>query len=120
MAFRGGWLLGRVSWGCRARAGHPATRWATTSTSTSPSSATHPRDDDYIQRVLTSTVYDVCVETPLQRAGIMSRALGADVFLKREDLQPVFSFKLRGAYNKIKSLGEGELAKGVVTCSAGG
>lgn len=52
-------------------------------------------DDAYVQKVLTTPVYDVCVETPLQRATQLSRKLHANVFLKREDMQPVFSFKVR-------------------------
>src|SRR6185369_16795137 len=72
-----------------------------------------------LHAVLTSRVYDVARETPLDRAPILSRRLGNDVFLKREDLQPVFSFKLRGAYNKIAHLTEAERARGVITASAG-
>jgi threonine dehydratase len=64
-------------------------------------------------------VYDVCVETPLQFAPKLSALLNNRVYLKREDQQPVFSFKIRGAYNKIASLPEERLAKGIVTCSAG-
>ena len=73
----------------------------------------------YLSRVLNARVYDVCHETPLQYAPHMSRALGAEVYLKREDQQPVFSFKLRGAYNKIRGLTSEQLARGVVACSAG-
>ena len=72
-----------------------------------------------LQRVLTSRVYDVARETPLDEAPRLSRRLGNTVFLKREDLQPVFSFKLRGAYNKIAHLPEAVRAKGVITASAG-
>ncbi|KAH9260697.1 threonine ammonia-lyase, biosynthetic [Batrachochytrium salamandrivorans] len=64
-------------------------------------------------------VYDVCVQTPLQFAPRLSAQLGNRVYLKREDQQPVFSFKLRGAYNKMASLTEAQLKKGIVTCSAG-
>ncbi len=59
----------------------------------------------YLQRILLSRVYDVAVETPLEEATTLSRLLGNRVYLKREDLQPVFSFKLRGAYNKMARLG---------------
>ncbi len=69
--------------------------------------------------VLTSRVYDVARETPLEDAPRLSRRLGAAVLLKREDLQPVFSFKLRGAYNKIAQLTDEERRRGVVTASAG-
>lgn len=69
--------------------------------------------------VLTSRVYDVARETPLDPAPRLSRRLGCEVLLKREDLQPVFSFKLRGAYNRIAHLSERERARGVITASAG-
>ena len=69
--------------------------------------------------VLTSRVYDVARETPLEAAPRLSARLSAEVLLKREDLQPVFSFKLRGAHNKIAHLGEAERARGVITASAG-
>src|SRR5512139_496663 len=69
--------------------------------------------------VLTSRVYEVARETPLEPAPRLSRRLSIEVLLKREDLQPVFSFKLRGAYNKIAHLTDGERARGVITASAG-
>jgi threonine dehydratase len=69
--------------------------------------------------VLTSRVYDVARETPLDEAPRLSRRLGATVLLKREDLQPVFSFKLRGAYNRIAQLTDEERRRGVITASAG-
>ena len=69
--------------------------------------------------VLTSRVYDVARETPLDAAPRLSARLGSTVLLKREDLQPVFSFKLRGAYNRIAQLSEAERARGVITASAG-
>jgi threonine dehydratase len=72
-----------------------------------------------LQRVLTSRVYDVARETPLDEAPRLSRRLGNRVLLKREDLQPVFSFKLRGAHNKIAHLSPEVRAKGVITASAG-
>ncbi|HFD80922.1 MAG TPA: threonine ammonia-lyase, biosynthetic [Gammaproteobacteria bacterium] len=75
--------------------------------------------DNYLKAILNSRVYDVAVETPLEPARNLSRRLGNDIWLKREDLQPVFSFKLRGAYNKIASLGDEELEKGIITASAG-
>ncbi len=75
--------------------------------------------EQYVKKILTSRVYDVAVETPLQPAGQLSKRLGNTVLLKREDLQPVFSFKIRGAYNKLAHLSDAERACGVVTASAG-
>jgi threonine dehydratase len=72
-----------------------------------------------LQDVLTSRVYDVARETPLEPAPRLSRRLSAEVLFKREDLQPVFSFKLRGAYNRIASLSASERARGVIAASAG-
>src|SRR3990172_6712645 len=69
--------------------------------------------------VLTSRVYAGAREPPLETAPRLSKRLSAEVLLKREDLQPVFSFKLRGAHNKIAQLGEAERARGVITASAG-
>ena len=69
--------------------------------------------------VLTSRVYDVARETPLEPAASLSRRLGNQVLLKREDLQPVFSFKLRGAYNKMAHLSPQQLKAGVICASAG-
>ena len=74
---------------------------------------------DLIRRILCARVYDVAVETPLDHAPILSRRLDNHVYIKREDLQPVFSFKLRGAYNKIAALSASERARGVVAASAG-
>ena len=74
---------------------------------------------DYLERILTARVYDVAIETPLEPAPILSRRIGNQVLLKREDMQPVFSFKLRGAYNKMAQLTQEELARGVVCASAG-
>jgi len=64
-------------------------------------------------------VYEIAQETPLQHATVLSSATRNKVYLKREDLQPVFSFKIRGAYNKIAQLSREQLAKGIVACSAG-
>ncbi len=75
--------------------------------------------DDYLRKILTSRVYDVAVETPLERARHLSERLGHEVWIKREDTQPVFSFKLRGAYNKMAQLSAKALAKGVICASAG-
>ncbi len=73
----------------------------------------------YLQRILLSRVYDVAVETPLEEAENLSRLLGNTILLKREDLQPVFSFKLRGAFNKMARLSHKELKRGVIAASAG-
>ena len=61
-------------------------------------------DNDYLRRILTADVYDIAVETPLDDAPSLSARTGNRVLLKREDLQPVFSFKVRGAYNKMAKL----------------
>ena len=74
---------------------------------------------DYVTKILKARVYDVARETPLERAPKLSSRLGCEVWLKREDLQPVFSFKLRGAYNKLASLTPEERAQGVIASSAG-
>ncbi|NDV12495.1 threonine ammonia-lyase, biosynthetic [Crenobacter caeni] len=74
---------------------------------------------DYLERILTSRVYDVAIESPLDIAPNLSRRTGNTLLLKREDLQPVFSFKLRGAYNKMSRLSAEERARGVITASAG-
>jgi threonine dehydratase len=76
-------------------------------------------DRSLLHDVLTSRVYDVARETPLEAAPRLSRRLAATVLLKREDLQPVFSFKLRGAYNRIAHLTTEERERGVITASAG-
>ncbi|KAJ3399867.1 threonine deaminase, partial [Chytridiales sp. JEL 0842] len=69
--------------------------------------------------ILTANVYDVAQETPLQKAHNLSTRLSNTILLKREDLQPVFSFKLRGAYNRMQQLTPTERSKGVIACSAG-
>ncbi len=74
---------------------------------------------EYIKRILSARVYDVAEETPLDHARTLSRRLGNEIWLKREDLQPVFSFKLRGAYNKMVSLTPELRARGMVAASAG-
>ena len=74
---------------------------------------------DYLQKILTAKVYDVAIESPLEPAPMLSRRLGNRVLLKREDQQPVFSFKLRGAYNKMAHLSRAERARGVIAASAG-
>ena len=74
---------------------------------------------DYLQKILNARVYDVAHETPLESAKALSRRLHNKVLLKREDQQPVFSFKLRGAYNKMVQLSAEQLKKGVICASAG-
>jgi len=75
--------------------------------------------EDYLERILRARVYDVAIESPLDLAPALSRRLGNRLLLKREDLQPVFSFKLRGAYNKMVNLSRERLKKGVIAASAG-
>jgi len=77
------------------------------------------KHDDYLERILRARVYDVAIESPLELAPALSRRLGNRLLLKREDLQPVFSFKLRGAYNKMANLSRERLKKGVIAASAG-
>ena len=75
--------------------------------------------NDYLERILKARVYDVAIESPLELAPALSKRIGNKLLLKREDLQPVFSFKLRGAYNKMAGLPRAKLAKGVIAASAG-
>jgi len=75
--------------------------------------------NDYLQRILTARVYDVAVESALEPARTLSRRIGNHVLLKREDQQPVFSFKLRGAYNKMARLAPADRDRGVICASAG-
>lgn len=77
------------------------------------------KKNDYLERVLNARVYDVAVETPLELAPALSARLHNRLLLKREDMQPVFSFKLRGAYNKMVNLPPAALERGVITASAG-
>ena len=82
-------------------------------------SDTQPQASDYLRKILLSPVYEVAKVTPLQTLKKISDRLGNHVALKREDLQPVHSFKLRGAYNKIAGLNEEQRAKGIIAASAG-
>lgn len=84
--------------------------------STAPASMT---EIDYRARILDADVYDVAVRTPIEPAARLSARLGNSVLLKREDLQPIFSFKLRGAWNRINALSREQLAAGVICSSAG-
>lgn len=74
---------------------------------------------DYVRKILTSAVYDVAIETPLDEMRLLSTRLGPRILLKREDLQPVFSFKIRGAHNRMSQLTAEERARGVICASAG-
>src|SRR5512140_1908083 len=76
----------------------------------------HP---DYLEKILKARVYDVAIESPLEAAPILSARLHNTLLLKREDMQPVFSFKLRGAYNKMVQLPSAKLKRGVIAASAG-
>lgn len=75
--------------------------------------------DDLIRKILTSRVYEAAVETPLDEAVVLSARLRNRILLKREDLQPVFSFKIRGAYNKVAHLSDEQKRCGVLAASAG-
>ena len=75
--------------------------------------------DTLIKKILSARVYDVAIETPVHQAPFLSKRLGRPVLLKREDLQPVYSFKCRGAYNKMVGISKDVLAKGVIAASAG-
>jgi threonine dehydratase len=79
----------------------------------------HLKPEDYLKKILTARVYDVAVESPLEPARNLSRRLHNKVLLKREDQQAVFSFKLRGAYNKMANLSAEQLKRGVICASAG-
>ena len=74
---------------------------------------------EYLKKILQAQVYEVAKETPLERASNLSRRFKNNIYLKREDLQDVFSFKIRGAYNKMRNLNKDQLEKGVITSSAG-
>src|SRR5260370_24930066 len=74
--------------------------------------------ENYVERILKAKVYDVAIETPLDAAPRLSRRLNNRVLFKREDLQPVFSFKIRGAYNKIAELSAITAQRGVICASA--
>ena len=73
----------------------------------------------YIKKILSANVYDVAVETPVDPARSLSKRLANNILIKREDLQPIFSFKIRGAYNCISKLTDTQRASGVVCASAG-
>ena len=97
----------------------PASRLATRTASRPPARTKPSTAPDYLKKILTARVYDVAIESPLDAARSLSRRTGNTVWLKREDKQPVFSFKLRGAYNKMAHLSAPSLAQGVICASAG-
>ena len=74
---------------------------------------------EYLNLIRNARVYDVAIKSPLEVAKSLSVRMNNRILMKREDLQPVFSFKLRGAYNKIAGLSDAELANGVICSSAG-
>ncbi len=76
-------------------------------------------DYPYLEKIITARVYDIAIETPLDPAPMLSKRMDNLIFIKREDLQPVFSFKLRGAHNKISQLSDAAKAAGVIAASAG-
>src|SRR5271167_4281611 len=78
-----------------------------------------PDTENYVDRILKAKVYDVAIETALETAPRLSRRLKNRIWFKREDLQPVFSFKIRGAYNKIAQLSQISAQRGVICASAG-
>ncbi|XXE66545.1 threonine ammonia-lyase, biosynthetic [Pseudomonas sp. R1-7] len=84
-----------------------------------PTSAEQDLLEHYVKKILAAPVYELAVATPLQAAPALSQALGNRILLKREDLQPTFSFKIRGAYNKLVQLTPEQRSRGVITASAG-
>jgi len=74
---------------------------------------------DYVKRILNAKIYNAAIETPIDRMHFLSKSLHNEVYIKREDLQPVFSFKIRGAMNKIASLTEEQKSAGIIAASAG-
>src|SRR3954470_13042510 len=74
---------------------------------------------DYLQKILSARVYDVAVVSPLDLAPTLSQRMGNRIYFKREDIQSVFSFKLRGAYNKMAHLTPAQMKRGVICASAG-
>lgn len=95
----------------------PASRTSRVTSRTSSAAGLTPAD--YLKKILTARVYDVAVESALESAKNLSKRVHNTVLLKREDQQAVFSFKLRGAYNKMAHLTPAQLKKGVICASAG-
>ena len=77
------------------------------------------QDYPYLEKIITARVYDIAIETPLDHAPMLSKRMNNSIYIKREDLQPVFSFKLRGAHNKISQLDDAAKKAGVIAASAG-
>ena len=75
--------------------------------------------ENYVKKILSSKVYDLAIETPLSHAPRLSNRFDTQIWLKREDMQSVFSFKIRGAYNRMARLSDAERERGVITASAG-
>ena len=92
-----------------------------TNLSVSPRNTASPAQllSEQVRRILSAPVYDLAIETPLQLAPALSATLGNQVLLKREDLQPTFSFKIRGAYTRLSRLTPAQRERGVITASAG-
>src|SRR5690606_35025471 len=84
-----------------------------------PTADPEPAMHDYVRKILSSSVYEVAEQTPLEKMKRLSERLGQTILLKREDEQPVFSFKIRGAHNRIAYLSAEERARGVICASAG-
>ena len=75
--------------------------------------------ESYVKKILASAVYDLAIETPMTPAPLLSQRYATEVLFKREDLQPIFSFKIRGSYNKMAQLSAAEKRRGVIAASAG-
>lgn len=73
----------------------------------------------YVKKILDARIYDLALETPVEKAPLLSQRFNNNILLKREDLQPVFSFKVRGAYNKLRCLSDAQRSAGVIAASAG-
>src|SRR3954467_5283264 len=102
---------------CRNRLSPETATGMTTSARKAPKRSPEPAG--YLQKILTARVYDVAIVSSLDPAPALSARLGNNIVLKREDTQPVFSFKLRGAHNKMAHLAPAALARGVICASAG-
>lgn len=98
---------------------HPVAHVSEASPPVLPSALTALTPEDYLKKILNARVYDVAIESALEPAKILSQHLGNTVLFKREDQQPIFSFKLRGAYNKMAHLSAQQLQQGVICASAG-
>ena len=97
----------------------PYNVWFPVNMDLEPRKAPHLMTTDYLQKILTARVYDVAIESPLDFAPALSERMDNRIYFKREDVQSVFSFKLRGAYNKMAHLEPAQLKRGVICASAG-